>query len=425
VKQTLTDEVTLPIPAEPVSHEVSGQSHSDTAKVAPKRSARPHIYELDPLRATTAAAVVAVHTTQLTQFINHSDWGFQLQSAVLVALHYTREVFMFVTAFALVSVYYGKPLSATNFWRKRAIGVLVPYCIWTAIYVVVNEHPQSLGDLLFLEATNVFSGRASYQLYFILLSLQFYIIFPFFLPLVRFFKAHPWKTVLISGGIELVWLFVDFHTVQRGVFTFDGFWGWYSQYESSMLFVYQFYFILGAVVAVHFAPVRQFLLSHSRLVLGGFFGMFALLIAHYYVQIDGIHIGIDYAVSVLQPIMVPYSVATLALLFWLTSRWADNRDATGQPRYARLWRTLSDASFGVYLVHALILNWLVAHLIPAIAPTWPVPLCIVVTWVVTLVSATLVSIALMNTPVLSRLVGRNRPWPGRATKQRQMAAEGA
>ena len=82
-------------------------------------SRRPHIYELDPLRICTALGVVAVHVLAFTAFLNHSDLGTQVQNAVVVALHFTRAVFMFVTAFALVYVYYGKPFALKQYWIKQ------------------------------------------------------------------------------------------------------------------------------------------------------------------------------------------------------------------------------------------------------------------------------------------------------------------
>ena len=386
------------------------ETEADVSTVAPRRS-RPHIYALDPLRATTAFAVVAVHTFNYTAYLNHAAWGLQMQNAILVALHYTREFFMFVTAFALVYVYFGKPLAAMDFWRRRAIGVLIPYCLWTMVYVLVNDGFQSPGNFLQVAALNIFNGKASYQLYFILLSIQFYIFFPLFLPLVKVLKAHPWKSVAISGALEVVLLFVDYHTVQRGVGHQPGFWLWYAQNEDSILFVYQFYFVLGAVVATHFDDVRAWLLRHGAWVSVAFAALLAALFMHFYIQVDVSKDTIGYATSVLQPIMVFYSVAALAFFFWLAMRWARQVDAAGHPAHYRVWRILSDASFGVYLIHALALNWLLVHFVPTVSHVLPVAVSVMGTWLLTVVIATAVSILLMNTPVLSRLVGRSRPLP--------------
>ena len=45
-------------------------------------------------------------------------------------------------------------------------------------------------------------------------------------------------------------------------------------------------------------------------------------------------------------------------------------------------------------------------LVPAMPHAWPVAMRVFLTWFITAGSATLASIALMNMPILSRLVGR-------------------
>ena len=90
-----------------------------------QQARRPHVYELDPLRTVTAASVVAVHVLAFTVYLNHSEVGVQVQNAIVVALHFTREAFIFVTAFALVYVYYGKPFALKRFWARRSIGTLL------------------------------------------------------------------------------------------------------------------------------------------------------------------------------------------------------------------------------------------------------------------------------------------------------------
>lgn len=102
------------------------------------------VYELDLLRSLTALCVITTHVLFFTAVLNHSELGTQAQHAVVTSFHFAREVFMFVTAFALV--YYGKPFSFKRFWTKRGIGVLIPYCMWSAVYVWVQAPDQSLGQ---------------------------------------------------------------------------------------------------------------------------------------------------------------------------------------------------------------------------------------------------------------------------------------
>lgn len=396
------------LPSAPIAH-VSVQQGQKSA-----RQSRPHIYELDPLRATTAIVVVLVHVLAFTVFLNSTQAGIDIQNAVVIAVHYTREMFMFVTAFALVYVYYGKPFSTARFYKKRAVGVLLPYCAWTLVYMlftqfIFHDVPQSptVGGFFQSLLYNIISGQASYQLYYILLTVQFYLLFPLFLPLVGFIKRHPWSMLAVSFVLEVLLLYVDYHTLQRGQGTSSPFWQFVVNYQNSIVFIYQFYFVLGTVAALYLRQVFAFLRKYGWITIIGFLVGTGALWVHYTFQILYYKEPVLYAVSVLQPIMVFYSLGVIAFFFWLANLWATKTSPTTHPRSYNLWSTLSDASFGVYLTHALFLDWFLQWLVPALPQGWPVAIRVLLLWILSAGGAVLSSVILMNIPVVSRLVGRS------------------
>lgn len=379
------------------------------------RQSRPHIYELDPLRATTAIVVVLVHVLAFTVYLNHTTIGIEIQNAAVVAVHYTREMFMFVTAFALVYVYYGKPFSASRFYKRRELGVLLPYCVWTLVYMLFNQFffhsftQPTVGAFFSTLLYNIITGRASYQLYYILLTVQFYILFPLFLPFVSFIKKHPWSTLAVSFVLEVLVLYLDYHTLQRGEGTNSPFWQFISQYQDSIVFIYQFYFILGALIALYLRQVIAFLQKYGWLTIIGFLVGTGTLWVHFFIQVLYYKEPVSYAVSVLQPVMVVYSLGVIAFFFWLAHLWARNTSPATHTRSNKLWGTLSDASFGVYLIHGLFLDWFLQWLVPGMPQIWPVAIRVLLTWFLTAGCAALSSIILMNIPVANRLVGRSNP----------------
>jgi len=104
--------------------------------------------------------------------------------------------------------------------------------------------------------------------------------------------------------------------------------------------------------------------------------------------------------------MVFYSLAVILFALWLACRWASHRYREGRPRGHRIWQVLSDASFGVYLIHVLLLSAILKWVVPAMPTVWPVAIRVILTWLMTVGSATAVSVTLLHIPVLSRLVGR-------------------
>ena len=373
--------------------------------MAKEQAKRPHTYELDPLRVCTALGVVAVHVLFFTRHLNTSAIGFQIQNALVVTFHFTREVFVFVTAFALVYVYGGRKMPLLQFWKKRGLGVLLPYVVWSIIYVWVNTPDHAPGTFLRNTVIGILTGNSSYQMYYILLTLQFYIILPFFLPFIHRCARHPWITLAISFTLQVLFYGIDYHTIQA---SHAPFWQAVSAFQECFFPVYQFYLILGGLTALYFPQVRAFVLRHGRLSVSALLLGVVALWLHFALQVNIWGNDIDYASSVLQPMMIPYSIAVIFFALWLASKWTD-KSGQRRPRGYRFWHMLSDAAFGVYLVHALILTALLTWVVPALPTAWPEFARVLLTWCLTAGGSLAICILLLNIPIASRLVGRAGP----------------
>ena len=374
------------------------------------QQARPYIYELDLLRPVTAVTVVAVHVLSGTTMLNHTQAGLQVQNGIFISVSVTRDVFMFITALALTYVYFGRPFSGKRFWAKRSIGILVPYCIWSIAYTWVNTAQHSPAAFTKLALFNILTGNASYQLYYILLTLQLYLVLPLFLLFLKHIKHHPWRALGISFALQVLLMYVDYRYLQQGTLASSGVWQVVAAYQDRFLLTYQFYFILGGLAALYLKQARAFVLSHGKWIVSGFVLALAALWVHFLLQVDVYHESLGYATSVLQPMMTFYSPVVIVLLGFLACRWASRTDQQGHPKGYRFWRTLSDASFGIYLVHVFILTALLQRVVPLIPEAWPVALRVFLTWFLTAGGAAGISILLMKTPVLSHLVGRSVHW---------------
>ncbi|MFI5272875.1 MAG: acyltransferase [Ktedonobacterales bacterium] len=384
---------------------------------------RPHLDELDRLRIITAVAVVGVHAVSASVYPDHTQAGLVAQDAVVTALHFTREMFMFVTGFALVYVYAGTNFSVARFWKRRSLGVLVPYALWSVVYVCVNPHPSS--PLLFARTVlwDLLTGNASYQLYYILLTIEFYLLLPWFLRFLRRAEQHPWRLLAVSFALEVAVL-ATYHDLLPVLPVSGEVHARLVQFFDRFVLTYQFYFILGALAAQHQARGRRFALRHLRWLLAAGGVALAGLELHFAYLVAVEHAALSTAVDVLQPVMAPYTVGVIAALFgWAVWRVARN----GHPRSRRarrVWCELSDASFGIYLVHPLVLGAVIATLVPRL-DAWPAAVVIAITWALAVAGATGASILLMHTPLLSRLVGRPGPMSLRELAARMSSARHA
>ncbi len=397
-------------------------------------SRRPHVYELDLLRAVTALAVVAVHTLSFTVGLNQTEGGMEVQNAIVTVLHFTREVFMFVTAFALVYVYYGKPRLADRlsearmqfvgglhndtfklrcFWFKRGIGVLLPYVVWSLIYTWFNAPTQTPLTFARTSLINILSGNAAFQLYYILLTIQLYILLPVFIAFLKRVAHHPWRVLIMSFIVQLVILYADYQLFRVGTWGTTPVGKFIVQYQDRFILFYQFFFVLGGLTALYLPQVRAMMLLYSRWIVGGgVLGLVALLM-NYVIQVRVLQEPAALATVVLQPIVAIYSLTFIALAFWVAFRWARHTDEAGHPARYRLWQTLSDASFGVYLIHALFLLLLLKWLVPIMPVAWSVGLRVFILWFLTAGGSLIASLVLLRIPILSRLIGRSGPLPQR------------
>ncbi|MGH8276928.1 MAG: acyltransferase family protein, partial [Steroidobacteraceae bacterium] len=157
-------------------------------------------------------------------------------------------------------------------------------------------------------------------------------------------------------------------------------------YDGSFVGSYVFYLLLGGLAALHADRVQASVRGHPVLVFG------ALLLTGVAAEawfLRSVRSGTPalLASDVFQPVMVPWCLAVMTALFALGVTWAARRGAGPGSRVVQL---SSDRSFGVFLVHPMVL-WALT-LGPA-------------AWLSTRVSALSVTIiALVTTIVVSLLV---------------------
>ncbi|MHB1981726.1 MAG: acyltransferase [Sulfobacillus sp.] len=370
---------------------------------------RSYLLEVDLIRAITIAGVVAVHAVGLIALYHSpSTFALFLSDGVLNLLHYTRETFMFLTGLVLAFRYGGgQKMAVGSFWRRRFGPTLIPYLLWTALYVIAIDLPlrESVWAMLLHTTHDALIGTGSYQLYYMLVTFQFYLLFPVLLWLFRSFpKGHHW---IVAGAalFELAWLTVLgdplllFTSAPPVLGAFV---------QSRFVITYLLYFTLGTYVGLHVEEVLAWLRRFGRWVLWAAALTTLGFALHYVLAVKVSHFTPSVAAAVLQPLMVPYSLGIVAILYLIGLRLIDRPGIRVRPFLVRAVHNFADASFGVYLCHAFILDYLLRAVVPAL--TWPIGLTMAMVWAVTVTASYLVSRALMAVPWLGWTVGKP---PGR------------
>lgn len=229
---------------------------------APAGSGR-YLSQFDSYRVIACGAVVLQHSLLWTVTAgNVTPWAF------VMLLHFSRTAFFFLTALVLTYAQITRPRSTADFWRRRYVQLGVPYLMWTAIYwgftlLTVAGSWGHAGSLLWHEL--VFGY---YQLYFVVVLLQLYLVFPLLLRALES-TSHHVLVMAVSGAFALV-LAADLHYTQwfgpLGDATrwLGSIWPWARD-----PLTYQEQFVAGILVALHFDQVRRFVERWYRPVIGG------------------------------------------------------------------------------------------------------------------------------------------------------------
>jgi peptidoglycan/LPS O-acetylase OafA/YrhL len=355
-------------------------------------SRRAHLWPLDVVRLLTFTAVISVHAIAFTEL--PSDTA---AAGAMMLLQFGREVFFTLSGFVLVYTTLGRPVPVRSTWRRRLPAVAVPYLAWTVIYAMVSPlmapYPRFSWSGLGLD---VIDGGAYYHLYFLLVTLQLYAVFPWLSRFVRATADRAVPILVAVTAVNLAGLAVVQYAPNPG-----GVGGWFLAHAYELLPTYAMYVLAGCYAACHLHRLEAVLRARPRrLVLLALAGI-GVALGAYAVQLRWMAPRV--ADSVLQPAMAATCAAALILLALAAWKWAD-----GRRRGARAVEVGSQLSFGVYLAHPLVLALLLNIGLGNGHQVVPAPLATVLAIMGAIAGASALTWVLQRTRVGFALTGRAR-----------------
>ncbi|MEU6173667.1 acyltransferase [Streptantibioticus parmotrematis] len=374
------------------------------------KDGRSHLHYVDLVRVLTVGLVIGVHTLGASPLRQTSAVG-----AVTIVLHVSREVFFLLTAFVLTYGSERRPVDGSGnatrywlrFWRRRFLFVAVPYVVWSAVYFMARGPGlEPFGRQAAAFAHELVQGTACYHLYFLLVSMQIYLVFPLIRRLLHATSGHHGLLLAVSALFQVLFSLAVQQHWQGPAFVE----GWLRR-PDAWLPSYLGYVLAGAVAACHREALVAWTREHTRAVLAAAVVAAGLGVGVYLMQAWGEHQPADTADMVFQPVSVVESVAIAWAFLAAGLHWQDRR-MPGR----RVVVAISDASFGVYLCHPLLLQGLFLLTDAtglsryAAGSTTPVALIVGLVAVVPLVygTAVLLSAVARRTPLSLPLTGRYR-----------------
>jgi peptidoglycan/LPS O-acetylase OafA/YrhL len=251
--------------------------------------------------------------------------------------------------------------------------------------------PSDLVHLAYLTVTGY------YQLYFLVVLLQFYALFPLFFFLLRRTRGHHGTLLFVSGVIQVLLVsLMHWEIVPRWM---QGFWA------TREVTSYQFYLIAGMVVAYHLEDVHRWLCSHARLVVASTLLSAGIAEVWYFLAADHVVSGLGSSSDPFQPVVIPFNIGAIACIYLVgVVLVSPHRSA----RIRAVVRSGSDNAYGVYLAQMIFitgLGWLGWRGLNDVIP-WP--LVMVLSVVVVFLSSAALTAILARTRLAQPLTGRTQ-----------------
>jgi peptidoglycan/LPS O-acetylase OafA/YrhL len=361
---------------------------------------------IDAMRPVKQAAVISTHALLF--------FAPAVTSTAVIGLimltRFSRDAFLFVSACMLTYSYRdSQGIDLGHYSKRRFLSVGVPYLAWTVIYFfytsMVNVHGFPYYSF---HAAAIFSASGLhtfwdyltsgyYHLYYLIVIMEFYVLFPLLMRFVRRFQN--WHVTILI--IAVVW------QIAFGVLVSPHFPGFaISQYVQTRLITsYIVYIIGGMILALHLDQVHDWIRAKARWIVAGTLASAAVAeILAYFTSHGSLPGFLQTGTNVFSPAVLPYNVGAILCVYLVGVHLVAPRR---HQRTRAIVQSSSDNSYGVYLSQMLWIPILV-RLRDSLGwhVSWEVaaPIALVLVYFIGYYFTELMA----HTPLARALTGRNR-----------------
>jgi len=337
---------------------------------------------MDSLRAIAILGVLLLHAATPYVVLYEKIAVFDWQTGIVynALSRWCVPIFLMISG-ALLLGRKEEPLG--TFFKKRANKILLPFIAWSIIYYAWATYMWNPGYSLKEFLIMFFNNQIYYHLWYFYALIGIYLLAPLF----NIFVNHASKQMI--GYVVVLWIL------------FYGIFRYYSYIVSNEftlffpLSEYIGFFLLGYYLAKFELSAKWRIGIYLLGIIGAFETIWrTMALSEQQGQFSG------YAYSYSSPNVIMMTIA----LFIFVKYWINRKVANGNYQTSKLVKLIGQTSFGVYLVHAMILDKVRPHFFEGdelfIKPLFAIPLQVVII----LVLSTIIVWIIQKIPYLNRLI---------------------
>lgn len=310
---------------------------------------RKHLNEVQYARVLALFGVFAVHSSSTGAVSTNTDsFPFIIYNFFNIAGKIGTPVFIFLSSFVLFYTYYHRDLTVQllqKFYKKRLLYILVPYIVFSAFYFFYKaylndsfmETPVMFKELMWDLAT----GKAHTHLYFVFVSVQFYLMFPLLLYLFKKFAFIRRYAIPLGFVIQWSWVLLNSAYLQ-------------VPSKASVALTYFMFYFFGAFLGIYYEKVAAWIGNWRKV-----WPVMALIVAAYLYMIY-FYVGIYYDIRTDQwtgnskwiefgwSMHALLAAAVIFIFVHFLETW-------NLPRFKKFMFEIGAVSFGMYLIHPFFL----------------------------------------------------------------------
>ena len=272
---------------------------------------------------------------------------------------YSVPAFFFISGYGL---FYSKPLEERldygAFLKKRLKSIGRPYLLASLFYLCYYAFLNR--DMSVLDPSNIlfslFFGAAQYHIYFLVILIWFYLLFPLWRSLMRAMKRIGLKVALPLLFIAQLLLFEgNFHfwTYPQWIASSPALLNLCNYRLNYFPFFYLFIFMLGGVIARHYEGFKALITRHKALLTAFFAASAGCNTWLFYRWTFKWQMPYENTVNYLQQLSLPGLVYTIASVLFFSMVLQ-----SGRYPLKRALKSMSDRSFVIYLIHPVFIDQL-------------------------------------------------------------------